>query len=262
MPEANVNGVNINYDIWGAGEPLVLIMGVGANMMGWYPQIPPLSRHFQVIALDNRGAGRSDRPEEYSIPLFVEDTASLLKTLGIDSAHFFGYSMGGMIAQELALTHPEMVRSLILGATTPCMSAWPPTATGMPGQVASMEPAEIFEATLCMAFSDRYIVDHKDELLLNFQIEQPLKAPPQIWQKHLLAALRFDSRDRLSAITAPTLVLAGDDDPVILLDGPKYLAENIPNARLLALPGGRHCFNVEFAEQCNNAIIEFLTSSR
>ena len=115
MPTVKVNGINLYYEVSGQGHPLILIMGLRRNISWWYRQMPELSRHFTVIAFDNRGAGRSDKPVmEYSIGLFADDTAGLMNALDIKNAHVLGISMGGYIAQELAIRHPEMVRSLVL----------------------------------------------------------------------------------------------------------------------------------------------------
>jgi pimeloyl-ACP methyl ester carboxylesterase len=106
MPRIRVNDISIYYEVYGSGEPILLIMGLGGSILGWQSQIPTLSQHLQGIALDNRGSGRSDMPRaDYSIGLFADDAAGLLSALGCESAHIFGVSMGGMIAQELALRH-------------------------------------------------------------------------------------------------------------------------------------------------------------
>src|SRR4030042_4514445 len=119
MPRQKVNDIEIYYELHGQGEPLVLIMGLRRNIEWWYLQIPTLSKHFKVLAFDNRGAGRSDKPKmDYSIRLFADDAAELMKTVQIGRAHIIGISMGGYIAQELAINYPEMVRGLILGCTS------------------------------------------------------------------------------------------------------------------------------------------------
>ena len=111
MPKIKANGIDLYYEIHGRGDPLVLIMGLRRNAEWWYCQIPTLSEHFQVLVFDNRGAGRSDQPDgDYSISLFADDTAALMKGLGLSSAHVLGISMGGYIAQELAINYPEMVQ--------------------------------------------------------------------------------------------------------------------------------------------------------
>jgi pimeloyl-ACP methyl ester carboxylesterase len=120
MPTAMVGDISIHYEVHGEGEPLLLIMGYGANSSWWYQQIVSFSQEYRVIVFDNRGSGLSDKPDTpYTIPLLADDAAGLLDALDIEAAHVFGVSMGGMIAQELVLRHPDRATSLILGCTTP-----------------------------------------------------------------------------------------------------------------------------------------------
>ena len=118
MPHSTVNGIKIYYEEQGTGEPLILINGLAFPMDLWFAQIRELSKDFRVIALDNRGIGRSDHPDEaYSIAMMASDAVGLLQSLGIAKAHVVGLSMGGFIAQEIALSYPEVVNRLILIAT-------------------------------------------------------------------------------------------------------------------------------------------------
>jgi 3-oxoadipate enol-lactonase len=262
MPKAKLNGINVYYEVYGAGEPLLLIAGIGGSIIDWSAQIPPLSQHLQVIAIENRGAGRSEKPEEHSMALYAADCAALLDHLGVGSAHVFGVSMGGMIAQQLTLDNPQTVRSLILGATTPCLTAWPPTATTGEAMVKALDAAsawDAFEATVRLGFSDACIAERKDDLWLLTRLQIPLMAPPEQWKKQLAAILQFDVRQRVDEIKAPTLLMHGDEDPIIPPQGTNYLPEHIAGAELIMFPGAHHAFNVEFADRCNQAVVDFLT---
>jgi len=119
MPTTNANGINLYYEVYGQGEPLLLIMGLSLNSKSWFRTLPALSEHYQVIIFDNRGVGLSDKPNTpYSIELMAEDARAVLDAAGVETAHVYGISMGGMIAQKLAIKYPERIRSLILGCTT------------------------------------------------------------------------------------------------------------------------------------------------
>ena len=121
MPIVKANGININYSVTGQGEPLVMIMGLNAPQSGWNDQIPLFKKYFQVITFDNRGAGKSDKPQgPYSIRIMADDAAALMDCLGIKKAHIMGMSMGGMIAQEVAINYPERMMKLVLASTYAC----------------------------------------------------------------------------------------------------------------------------------------------
>jgi len=126
---AEINGIKICYEIKGEGEPLILVHGFGADKEVWIAQFEPLSKHFKVVRFDNRGAGKSDRPDEpYSMEMFADDVAGLMDHLGIDKAHILGWSLGGMIVQTFAIKYPERLRKLILINTLP---QWPGDKSGL-----------------------------------------------------------------------------------------------------------------------------------
>ena len=262
MPKAKLNGIDIYYEVYGSGEPLLLITGLGGSIIDWLYQIPPLSRHFQVIAIENRGAGRTEKPEEHSIELYAQDCVALLDHLSIPSANVFGISMGGMIGQQMALDHRERVRSLILAATDACPAAWPPVPSVnesvMRASVAT-SLREVFDETAWIGYSADFLAEHKDDLWLLAQLRQPLMPPPDQWQKQLGAVMGFDVRERVDQIDAPTLVLHGDADVVVPLAGGAYLAERIKGARMITIPGTGHYFVIEAADRTNQAVIDFLT---
>jgi pimeloyl-ACP methyl ester carboxylesterase len=119
MPITTANGIDLYYEVHGEGEPLLLIMGLSLSSKSWFRTIPALSKQYKVIVFDNRGVGVSGKPNSpYSIELMADDAKAVLDAAGVESAHIYGISMGGMIAQRLALKYPEVIRSLILGCTT------------------------------------------------------------------------------------------------------------------------------------------------
>jgi pimeloyl-ACP methyl ester carboxylesterase len=197
---------------------------------------------------------------EYAIADMADDAAGLLDHLGIGSTHVYGVSMGGIIAQELALRHPERVRSLVLGCTSPCPMAAPPSEKALRDMAAAAElPArEAFDRSIWMGYSDSYLAAHRDDLWLRAQVEASLQPPLEAWRRQYAAATRFDARERVGQIGAPTLVMTGDEDPLIPPENSRFLAEHIPGARLAVFPKGRHSFNVEFEEESNSAVLDFV----
>ncbi|MFH2203149.1 MAG: alpha/beta hydrolase [Elusimicrobiota bacterium] len=264
MPHKNVNGIEIYYEVHGKGEPLVLIMGLRRNIESWYRQISELSKHFQVIAFDNRGAGRTDKPAmDYSIRLFADDTAGLMDALNIKDAYIFGISMGGYIAQELAINHPQKVRKLILG----CTSAGGRRAVLMRLERIKkfmanegLSPEEILRKDMDIYFSDNFIADNKESIdefvarsLRNYQ-------PADAFIRQFEACRKQDTLDRIGAVSVPVLILTGDDDPLVPPGNSDILKELLPHAEFHSFPGGRHMFFIEEAEQVNRMARDFFLS--
>jgi len=265
MPKARVNGVRIYYEVYGQGAPILLIMGLGGSSLAWQSQIPTFSQHLRVIAYDNRDAGRSDKVEaEYSMADMADDAAALLDHLEIDSAHVYGVSMGGMIAQELALRHPGRARTLILGCTSPCLAAMPPSEKAARDNMESavLPPREAFERSTWTGYSDDYLVAHRDDLWLRAQVEGGLTPPLDALRRHYAVVGGFDARERVGQIRAPTLIMTGDDDPLVPPENSRFLAEHIPGVELVVFPGGRHAFNVEFEDESNGAVLDFIRRRR
>lgn len=261
---AEGGGARLYYEVYGQGEPLLLIMGLGANHLSWTPQVPVYSREFRVIVFDNRGTGQSDFPQdaEYTIPVLADDAAALLDALGVDSAHVYGVSMGGMIAQEMALRHPDRVRSLILGATSPggpnAVAPQPEALSSLIEQGAAVDRS-VNAALLGVLFSPGFVAEHGSELTSAFQGMGDY--PPtsrEAYRAQLQAAARHDTYDRLPDIEAPTLVLHGTDDPLLPAGNARILAERIPGAKLVLLEGARHGYLLEKQAEADAAVLDFL----
>lgn len=266
MPQAKVGDIQLYYEDQGQGEPLLLIMGLGASTLSWSEQIPSFSREFRVIAFDNRGAGRSDKPAmRYNIALFADDTAGLMDALGIDSAHVYGQSMGGFIAQELALRHPQRVRTLLL-ASTSCGGRQAVVASpenlAVIGMMNVLTPREAAEKGLPLLYSAEFIARHREALIQRSLREAELRPPPDAFGRQVQAAIRHNTFDRLPDIRCPTLVITGGDDKVVPAENSRMLAERIPGAELAVLSGAGHGYLVEKAAESNAVVLEFLRRHR
>ena len=266
MPTIRSNDIDIYYEEHGSGEPLLLIMGWGCNAATWKPQVPGLAERFRVITFDNRGVGRSSAPKQsYTVPQMARDTAGLLDALGIERAHVFGISMGGMIAQELALTHPERVDSLLLGCTSPGSRR----AAGQRellkniaefnDTVGSDGPSlEWFQDFIKRLWTDGAI-SRSDTYLQDFVFSM-IRFPPTPHGLHnqSYAVAMHDTYDRLPYIQQPTLVMTGDKDGLIDCENSLILAGRIPRADLMIFPGLKHAFHLEAAARVNTVIIDFI----
>jgi pimeloyl-ACP methyl ester carboxylesterase len=266
VPKVGVNDIQLYYEAHGQGEPLVLIMGLGGNTHGWDMQIPTFSREFQVVAFDNRGSGRSDKPAtRYTMRLFADDTAGLMDALGIGSAHVYGQSMGGFIAQELALSYPQRVRTLILGSTS-CGGrqavAASPEHLALMALLPALRPQEAAEKSLPLLYSAEFIARKRQELIARFLAEAELRPPLDAFARQVQATLHHNTYDRLPQIRCPTLIISGSDDKIVPAENSRILAERIPNAELVVLPGAGHGYPVECAEESNAIVLDFLRRHR
>ncbi len=269
MPTAQINDIEMYYEEHGdpGAEPVLLIMGFTMNAAAWAPQMPALAERYHVIAFDNRGAGRTTQPEAaYSIPQMAGDTAALLEHLRVASAHVVGASMGGMIAQELVLRQPKRVRSLVLACTTPggAHSAGYETMlehihAGLAIQdLAETMTAERLQEGMLQLFTPEFIAMPGPGFA---QVAGAAMQYPQTLagMKGQLHAIRsHNTYDRLPQIKAPTLVIAGDQDPLIDPENSRILAARMPRAELHLFPGLRHGFTAEKPDEVNRIILDFL----
>lgn len=263
---ADVNGIRIYYRLFGSGEPVLLIQGLSANCDWWGEAfLCPLAERFLLVAFDNRGAGRTTRAEgPYSIPQMADDAAALLEFLGLDSAHVLGVSMGGMIAQELALRHSEKVRKLVLLVTT-CggkeqVLARPEVYQVLYAGGESLDPQQVARATLYLLFPKGFIMENPEKM--EEFVETFLKAPiaPECFRHQLQAIINWSSHSRLKDLAAETLVITGSEDILIPPENSRILASAIPKAKLLEFPGAGHGLIFQIPEQVSSAILEFIST--
>jgi 3-oxoadipate enol-lactonase len=231
----------------GAGEPLLLIQGMSGTHLSWgEPFVADLEREFDVVAYDHRGIGRSDPVSApFSIAELADDAAGLLDALGWDTAHVLGISMGGMVAQELALRHPERLRTLALGCTYcggPGSALAPPDtlarlSAGMLSGNAELAIRTGFEINVSAAFAAQ---EGAWETFRAMATSLPAPVPVIMLQMQAIAA--HDTSARLGGLDVPTLVIHGDDDRMLPVANGRLIASLIPGARLEVLEGVGHMF--------------------
>ena len=261
---AHNGDVRLAFEVHGNGEPLVFIHGLGYDRLGWGPLPGALAEDFKVVLFDNRGVGDSDVPEgPYAVRQLAADTAAVLDAADIESAHVFGVSLGGYIAQELALTYPERVRKLVLCSTAPGGTrSHPMPAAGL--DAFSRFPTLEREAGLRLMVENSlgdHSVRERPELVEEIYGYRLERGPTLIgWQNQAYAGATFDAYDRAPSIAAPTLVLQGGADNVVDPRNADLLAELIPNARLETIPDRGHLLVWEEGAALAPIVKEFLQS--
>ena len=262
MPTAKVGDVNIYYESHGDGEALLLIMGYGAYSGHWAPVIPHFSREYRVIVFDNRGTGRSDKPNmPYTIKMMADDAKGVLDAVGIDSAHVLGESMGGMIAQEVALNYPNKVISLILGCTfcggTNAIQPTPEALAFLTGpEMAKLSVEERARVSVPWLWSQEFIDKNPEAVEMYVDITAKYPTPIHGFACQAQAVAFHDTYERLPQIKAPTLVIVGDADRIIPAENSSILASRIPNAELVVLENAGHDFFID--AEAPRIILDFL----
>ena len=249
--------MKIAWESTGKGSPLLLIQGLGYGRWGWDPIIPGLDTRHLVIAFDNRGIGESDKPEgPYTAAQMAGDALQVLDEAEIDRAHVFGASLGGMIAQELAVIAPERVDKLVLGCTTaggPDAVPMPEVTLALLADSASLAPEVALRRFVENALGENPPAELVDELFALRVLNPP---DPAGWQAQAAAGMGFQGV--AGEITAPTLVLAGTADNVVDYRNAELLAARIPGARIELLEGSGHLFFWEQPDECVRILNDFL----
>ena len=261
MAIAEANGQQLYYEIHGEGEPLLCVHGLSCDTLGWIPQIEAFAAEHRTVIFDNRDVGQSSMSEPgYDIADMARDAIALADELELDSFHLLGVSMGGAIAQEIALQAPGRVRTLTLAVTF---------STGGPY---SRRLAEVWGARVTQISREQ----HVDELMLlnhseafyenpdmvafvrTAMLENPHPQPPEAFCRQLAASSCHDTRDRLSSLTMPTPVIGGEHDRVVPIWKSREIAAGIAEAKLNVLPAAPHGLTLERAEEFNAAVLGFI----
>ena len=263
MPQAAVDGTSLYYERRGAGEPVLLIQGMSGTHLAWGDAfLAGLGDDVEVVAYDHRGVGTSSpQTDAFTIVELADDAAGLLDALGWDDAHVLGISMGGMVAQELALRHPQRIRTLTLGCTYPGGAegqlADPALIQELAGALLSGDRERALRTGFAANFSAAHVADEANwEPFQAMATALPVAVPLIMLQ--MQAVMGHDTSARLATIQAPTLVVHGTADRMLPVANGELIAQAIPNARLELLEDVGHMFWWEQPERSAALVRSFV----
>ncbi|MBC8331290.1 MAG: alpha/beta fold hydrolase [Anaerolineae bacterium] len=256
MPKITLNAIELFYEIHGTGEPLLLIHGLGSSSRDWEYQLPAFTEHYQVITCDVRGHGQSAKPPgPYSVPMFADDIIQLMQALDIAPAHVLGISMGGMIAYQLAVDHPEMVKSLIAVNCNPELPV-----RNFKDRLAIWQREIIVQLIgmrkMGQVLSERLFIKPDQEKLRQIFVQRWAENDPKAYLAAMRAIVGWSVVAELPKLTMPVLVIAADQDYSFVDDKTAYIPL-MPNAQMLVIEDSRHATPVEHPEAFNQAVLSF-----
>ncbi len=263
MPTVKIDSINLAYNIKGNGPPLILIIGFASAQNLWYSTVQAFSKSYRVVTFDNRGFGKSDNPPgPYTTKMLASDTLGLMDRLGIKKTHILGGSLGGMVAQEIAIAHPERLDRLILSATCAggkklndrfswmIKSSYPGWNPEKPEELTPSRLQKFMVDMASLSFSG---------ILKTFSMPlvklQASRGKLEVPVGQLQAMLSHDTLDRLGSIQAPTLVLTGQNDRLMPPGSAEELASGIKGARLVTIAGAGHALG---GRKWNQEVLSFL----
>ncbi len=261
MPTLRRDGVDLYYELRGAGKPLLLVAGLAADQAFWLGSLEPLAAQRQVILIDNRGSGRTTPADATtSIAAMADDCAALLAHLALGRADVAGHSMGGMIAQELALRAPALVDRLVLASTAPVVDARNKALfASWSALFAQIDRAAWFRNLYFWVLSTRFFDNPATvSALVQLATNYPYQQTPQALARQVGAIAQFDVTPRLSSLAARTLVLAGTDDLLFPVAQSAAFAKSIPHATFVAVEGAAHSFPAESPQVFTQHVLRFL----
>jgi pimeloyl-ACP methyl ester carboxylesterase len=265
MPRVQVNDIAMNYEIHGQGFPLLLIAGMGADHTAWDENlVHDLAGRFQTIIFDNRGARHTDCPKgAFSIKQFAADAAGLLDALGITQAHVFGHSMGGLIAQQVAIDFPQKVTKLVLCSTTagPSKAISPPdhvTQGIMDRAHGKLTDEQIVDLKVDHSFTKEFQQAHPDYIKKFRQKAATYLMPPEPYLRQVQAAWGYNSVRFLKKLKVPTFIMQGKKDGLVPWENAEILAQLIPGAKIAYCPESAHTLYTAEPEAFMKTLLDFL----
>jgi 3-oxoadipate enol-lactonase len=259
MPRISIRDIEVNYEEAGKGTPLVMVHGLNGDLTGWVLIMPEFAKHYRTIALDVRGHGGTGKPDQpYSIKGFSEDLYDFMRKLEIPKAHIFGLSMGGAIAQQLALDHPEMIRSLILASTFSYIDDHARQAFNrLKACLAEGGYPAFFDEVVKLAFTPEYIAANPGPIAELKKKRVAINSPAAIGRA-TDACLALNLKNQISKINIPTLVVSGRKDVFTPLHLAEQIHRSIRGSEWKILEGVGHNLYIEKAPELAEAVLEFL----
>ena len=261
MAIAEVNGQQLYYEVSGQGEPLFCVAGLSCDTLVWIPQIQAFSAEHRTVIFDNRDVGQSSMAEPgYDIADMARDALALADELELESFHLLGVSMGGAIAQEMALQAPERVRTLTLAVTFASGGAYS-------RRVAEVWGARVMQISREQHVDELMLLNHSEEFYENPDmvefirtaiLQNPHPQPPEAFGRQLAACSCHDTLDRLGTLSMPTHVIGGERDLLVPIWKSREIAAAIPGAKLDVLADAPHGLSLERAEEFNAAVLGFI----
>ena len=255
----------IYYEEAGAGEPLVMVQGLATDHLGWMLQVPELSKHYRVVTFDNRDVGQSKQADApYAVADMARDALGLADHLELDTFHLVGMSMGGAIAQEMALLAPERLRTLTLVVTFAGGGNWAIERARLWSEIRGLIEHETHLDWLLLFGMSEQFYESPERIEYSKQLMRanPHPQPVEAFQRQVEASGRHEVRDRLGTITVPTHVIGAEHDTLVPVWKSQEIAELIPGANYSVMPGAPHALNMERAEEFNEMVLAWLRSAR
>jgi 3-oxoadipate enol-lactonase len=264
MPHLEANGQTLYYEVHGDGEPLLLVQGLAIDHFGWLAQVPEWSKHYKVVSFDNRDIGQSSYAEgPYELTDMAQDTLALADGLGLDTFHLLGLSMGGAIAQHIALTAPERVRTLTLCVTWGGSGYWGELYGELLGTAFSrLTPEEGADNFMLLVLSEEFFQNR--EAVQAFRaavLANPFPQRAEGFARQAAASGRHETRDRLGELQMPVHVIGAAHDRLVPVWKSEELARLMPDSKLTILDGAPHGVNWERAEDFNQTVLPFLAAT-
>jgi len=261
VPTAEVNGQTLYYEVHGDGEPLLCVMGLAANTLAWALQVTPFSEHHRTVIFDNRDVGRSSMAGgDYETSDMAADALALADHLELDSFHLLGVSMGGAIAQQMALAAPERIRTLTLAVSFGGGGKWAHKFAELWRQrIPDMTRERKVDELMLLTLSEEFFEDDEGVAFMRqVMLADPNPQPNDAFARQLAASRRHEARDRLGELSMPVHVIGAEYDVLVPVWKSEELAELIPGARFTVIERSPHGLQVERAEDFNRAVLDFV----